>query len=347
MANTFLIKHGSSAPTSSNLQSYELGFSTSTNSLYLNNGSAILRFQNSDQTENKFLQLSGGTLTGTLNGTSIVCTGDITAPNFIGIASSANATNANSNVCDIARGYNYDSGELHINYQCATTGKPILKYFFRDGNKGYSSIYCKNLETSGTITSTGNITATSITSTVSTCARYVSDARDGGYLIWSNGTGTYPAWRFHAGGDNSWIHYFKPDGNPQLAVQWDADGTTHMNALACSALYAPIYYCNNVKGYIVTFGDVDYGIKTLYAYDGNGANIYSTNTCLLPSYISNNILCGVFVKYAWPQNTWNKDNGGALVSIGEVNQRGVNNVTLTTTYTQQYHIVLRFCYILV
>ena len=66
MANTFLIKHGSSAPTSSNLQSYELGFSTSTNSLYLNNGSAILRFQNSDQTENKFLQLSGGTLTGTL-----------------------------------------------------------------------------------------------------------------------------------------------------------------------------------------------------------------------------------------------------------------------------------------
>ena len=158
MANTFLIKHGSSAPTSSNLQSYELGFSTSTNSLYLNNGSAILRFPNSDQSENTFLQLSGGTLTGVLNGTSIVCTGNITAPNFIGIASSANATNARSNFCDIAQGYNYDSGELHINYECATTGKPILKYIFRDGNKGYSSIYCKNLETTGTITVSGSAT---------------------------------------------------------------------------------------------------------------------------------------------------------------------------------------------
>ena len=140
----------------------------------MNNGSAILRFPNLSIIDSTYLKLSGGTLTGVLNGTSIVCTGNITAPNFIGIASSAKAINANSNVCDIAKGYNYDSGELNINYECATTGKPILKHIFRDGNKGYSSIYCKNLETSGTITSTGSITATSITSTGSITATSIT-----------------------------------------------------------------------------------------------------------------------------------------------------------------------------
>lgn len=44
MGNTIQIRHGSTVPTTSDLSnSYELGFATSTDSLYINNGGSIVR----------------------------------------------------------------------------------------------------------------------------------------------------------------------------------------------------------------------------------------------------------------------------------------------------------------
>lgn len=63
MANRLQLRHGSTAPTTSNLLSYELGWDGTHHALYINNNGTIKKVGG----EGLFLPLTGGTLTGNLN----------------------------------------------------------------------------------------------------------------------------------------------------------------------------------------------------------------------------------------------------------------------------------------
>ena len=63
MANRLQLRHGSTAPTTSNLLSYELGWDGTHHALYINNNGTIKKVGG----EGLFLPLTGGTLSGDLS----------------------------------------------------------------------------------------------------------------------------------------------------------------------------------------------------------------------------------------------------------------------------------------
>lgn len=51
-----------------------------------------------------------------------------------------------------------------------------------------------------------------------------SNRTGGGYMIRSSGNGTYPAWRFHANGENAWIHHWDASGKLTAAISFNPNG---------------------------------------------------------------------------------------------------------------------------
>lgn len=92
MANRLQLRHGSTAPTTSNLLSYELGWDGTHHALYINNNGTIKKVGG----EGLFLPLIGGTLSGDL---SVTKTGTvkITANNTSQTHSISLYVNSNSN----------------------------------------------------------------------------------------------------------------------------------------------------------------------------------------------------------------------------------------------------------
>jgi len=77
MAIRFSLRHGSTVPTTSSLNTYELGLNTGNNRLYFRNGgNSIFPIANSDDLDS-YLPLTGGTLTGKLTLTDDLTMGTV------------------------------------------------------------------------------------------------------------------------------------------------------------------------------------------------------------------------------------------------------------------------------
>lgn len=158
MANRLQLRHGSTAPTTSNLLSYELGWDGTHHILYINNNGIIKKVGG----EGSFLPLTGGTITGAINryynatSTDPIITlraNNVDAPLFqMGHATSASGTI--SNYYKLVYKGTGASPNNYLQLVAYKNAEVIAMQVDENGNVGFTNTVTANI--SGSATQDGN-----------------------------------------------------------------------------------------------------------------------------------------------------------------------------------------------
>ena len=251
MSNRIKIRRGNTKPTTSNLLNYELGWDTAQHALYINNGGGIAKVGGTGL----FLELTGGTLTGTLYTNTIVRKSTTTPWPYIlfsGIDYTGDTyTTKNQNSVYL---YAQLGGSTRVSDGSVYRSTTFLRHYSINSstyeNNGhfetyylpsctddlttdinYTVITTKNPESLGYYLplTGGTMTGTLIMGTTS----QVNGSRIYFYSKNTDSTATRYVWLGYANGANTWYLY---DGtNSAGIITSTADGTNTFYGLASSA----------------------------------------------------------------------------------------------------------------